>query len=242
MARSVIVLLTFLISFGSYAVSFDERIYYLQDYVNNQLCFDIYNEEIESFIKEKKSLKEDKKVIGKICHKDKTTVKFKYDELNSVTEFKPLKQLYHNKIEYIFPEKFENILKNYKVKYNGKYYVAKSLLDTNVNEIYIFKKKGKPPSKLIYKRAIGTTTINIKWSKFSWSHRKFLPVELDIKKMEGTHFIISKVYLKYQNLVNSGIVKKITIFTSQKLSMEKGSKALSRRSKSIFHLDNFVFY
>lgn len=240
-----IFLILFLVSIHSYAIDtsvIDKYIYYPQDKITDNFCVNIYSPEMMKLLKDKLVYSRDEKLIGKLCkNSNKTSVEFIYSNIDKLNNLERLKEVYINKLEYIIPTKFSEILKNFEVTKKGNVYTGESVSDSSLNKIIIVMSgKYKIPKKITYKRATGITTMTLKWNRFKWSNNKFVPISMNISKIEGLQNTEMNIKLTYENLVKIGLINKLEISSIQNITSKKTFKGISKNSNIVFHFQNYT--
>lgn len=235
------ILLLFFIPLYLFAnINFDSKIYYPQDYVKKKICYEIYSPEINQLLKDKLVYKGEEKLIAKSClnnYKNKTQFKYKFENESYILS--EVISIYDKKAEYITPIKMKEFLKGFEIKKEKGYWLAKSSNSDIANEILIFKRNNRPISKLIIKRAVGTTTLNLKWKKYKWSKGKYTLTKVEIERREGVQNISSTVKIYYHNLITLGLPKKITVDTVQNVISSGNLKKQTRKSKNTYYFENY---
>lgn len=235
------ILLAFFLPVYLYAnINFDAKVYYPQDYVKKKICYEVYSPEINQLLKEKLVYKGEEKLIAKSClenHKNKTEFKYKFENESYILS--EVISIYDKKAEYITPIKMKEFLDGFDIEKEKGYWVAKSSTSDIANEILIFKRKNRPVSKLIIKRSVGTTTMELTWKKYKWSKGKYTLSKVNIDRREGVQNVSTTVRVYYQNLITLGLPKKITVYTVQNVISSGNSKKQTRKSKNTYYFENY---
>lgn len=225
-----------LLTYASY--DFDAQVYYPQDYISKKLCTEIYSPEVNELLKEKLVYDKSEKLIANLCiNGDDTKVDFVYKFEKSDEILSDVLDLYKKKSEFVFPTKYKKFLEGFTFKREKDFILATSTDSKIANEILIFKKKKGPIDKMIIKRAVGTTTLNLKWIKYKWSKQKYVLTKMEIERREGVQNVNSTIFINYHNLLTIGLPSKITVFTNQNVISIKSDQ--TRKSKNSYFLENY---
>jgi hypothetical protein len=237
---------TFLILlFSPYLIakaSFDSLIYYPQQYVKKKICYEVYSPEVNLLLKEKLVYDRNEKLIAQTCiGKIAAKTRFKYEFLNVSNLLNDVLTIYNSKSQFVTPITMKDFLKGYELKKERDFWSAKSIDTVSANEILIYQKKKKPIRKMIIKRPVGTTVLNLFWKKFRWSKRKYVLVKMVVDRREGIQNVSSVFKINYHNFLKLGLPSKVEIYTGQNIGSGVGGNRQTRKSKNIYYFENYKF-
>lgn len=222
----------------------DDKIYYPQADGLDGFCVKVFSKELQDFVQDKIMKSSEKKFIYNLCWGEKTGAKIETDyEIKSALSesAKAVEEVLFRKKGFIIPTSFKEQLGQFSIDVvsgkNGNMEVKASSEDvTDVNEYYLYL-KNYLPTKIIMKKPVGTTTMNLKWKKFKFTSNKFVLERVDTDKREGTQNIKSTIIISYTNFVKSGLPNKLSVSSEQiLLGKTKGVMPIMMSRKSAYDI------